>query len=45
MPMNIAWVSSSGRIAWRRPVIPLAEEYVCQSLLTVWTSSALVTDQ
>ena len=45
MPMNIAWVSSSGMIAWVSAVIPVADEYVSQSRLTVWTSSAVVTDQ
>jgi hypothetical protein len=45
IPMNIAWVSSSGRIAWVIAVTPCADEYVSQSRLTACTSSARVTDQ
>ena len=45
MPMNIACTSSSGNW-WVSPVTPpRSEEKVCQSRLTVRTSSALVTDQ
>ena len=46
MPMNIAWISSSGMIALVSAVIPpRSDEYVCQSRLTACTSSARVTDQ
>ena len=45
MPMNIAWVSSSGNTFVTAVTPPTSEEYVRQSRLTVWMSSAVVTDQ
>ena len=45
MPMNIARTSSSGKISANTVTPPSSEEYVSQSRLTAWTSSAVVTDQ
>ena len=46
IPMNIACISSSGRIEFVIAVMPpRSEEYVCQSRLTSNTPSAVVTDQ
>ncbi len=46
IPMNIARESSSGSTESVSAVIPpSSDEYVLQSRLTVWTSSASVTDQ
>ena len=40
MPMNIAWISSSGMIELVRAVIPpRSDEYVSQSWLTACMSS------
>ena len=44
-PMNIARTSSSGKISANTVTPPTSEEYVSQSRLTAWTSSAVVTDQ
>ena len=44
MPMNIARMSSSGMIP-TAVIPPRSDEYVCQSWLTSWTSSAVVSDQ
>ena len=45
MPMNIARVSSIGNTSLTAVTPPSSDEYVCQSRLTVCTSSAVVTDQ
>ena len=46
MPMNIAWISSSGRIECVSAVIPpRSDEYVSQSRLTSRRCSGLVVDQ
>ncbi len=45
MPMNIARVSSSGKTSETAVMPPSSEEYVLKSRLTVWMSSAVVTDQ
>ncbi len=46
MPMNIDRMSSSGMIAFVIAVIPpRSDEYVSQSWLTSWMSSAVVSDQ
>ncbi len=42
--MNIACTSSTGNTS-ETAVTPCADEYVCQSRLTAWMSSAVVTDQ
>jgi len=44
--MNIARVSSTGMTALPIAVMPpSSDEYVCQSRLTAWMSSCVVTDQ
>ena len=45
MPMNMARVSSIGKTRDTAVMPPSSEEYVFQSRLTAWTSSAVVTDQ
>ncbi len=45
MPMNIARASSIGKPPAARITPPFSEEYVCQSRLTAWMSSHVVTDQ
>ncbi len=45
MPMNIARINSIGNTSVTAVIPPSSEEYVRQSRLTVWMSSARVTDQ
>ena len=45
IPMNIARISSSGKMSVTAVTPPSSEENVCQSRLTARMSSAFVTDQ
>jgi hypothetical protein len=45
IPMNIACTSSTGNTPVASVMPPRSDEYVCQSRLTAWMSSARVSDQ